>query len=277
VVGRCLPHEQAKSGPPAESAVAAEPEAPLDAATDAEPTTDAGAPAEALSAGEPAEALSAGEPAEGPAPEEPPPLSPDPGAVAWPPGAGHATASPPEWTAPPAVPASDQTDGAVTAAPVRDTAGTESAVRAYCAELLNTPHWGLIADEILATTDLASTPADELLQATARLAAEHASVVLVQPGWRARRSAKHVDCHSTPGRLASRAGGNLGGVEEEQLEKHLRSCLHCQAAELRAARAERAFATALASGGLGVRESSGPPNVGVGDGSGPPSVGVGET
>jgi hypothetical protein len=268
VVGRRLPDEQAKSEPPAESAVAAEPEAPLDAATDAEPTTDAG---------EPAEALSAGEPAEGPAPEEPPPLSPDPGAVAWPPGAGHATASLPEWTAPPAVPASDQTDGAVTTAPVRDTAGAESAVGAYCAELLNTPHWGLIADEILATTDLASTPTDELLQATARLAAEHASVVLVRPGWRARRSAKHVDCHSTPGRLASRAGGDLGGVEEEQLEKHLRSCLPCQAAELRAARAERAFATALASGGLGVRESSVPPNVGVGEGSGPPSIGVGET
>ncbi len=151
------------------------------------------------------------------------------------------------------------------------------AVRAYCAELLSTPHSGRVADEILAATDLASTPADELLQVTARLAAEHASAMLLRPGWRGRRSAKHVNCHSTPGWLASRAGGDLGGVEQEELEEHLRSCLPCQAAELRAARAERAFATALAGVGVGVRESSGPPNVGVGEGSAPPSVDMGET
>lgn len=55
-------------------------------------------------------------------------------------------------------------------------------------------------------------------------------------------------CNETPSLLAARANGELDAHRSRRLESHLGSCLRCQAAELRAARAERAFATVIGGG-----------------------------
>ncbi len=52
-------------------------------------------------------------------------------------------------------------------------------------------------------------------------------------------------CAPTTARLAARASGTITATERSQLEEHLGSCLVCRALELRAVRADRAFAAIL--------------------------------
>ncbi len=68
-------------------------------------------------------------------------------------------------------------------------------------------------------------------------------------GWRQLLGAEHEDdCVPTARRLALAATGQLDAHEEKELERHLDSCLPCQALEARAARAERAFEATLLMG-----------------------------
>ncbi len=72
------------------------------------------------------------------------------------------------------------------------------------------------------------------------LAAEHAVVDPQLRGWR-RVLAAERECSFTPFLLAAHWNGELSDSERRRLERHLGSCLICQAAELRFGRAERVF------------------------------------
>jgi hypothetical protein len=50
------------------------------------------------------------------------------------------------------------------------------------------------------------------------------------------------DCVETPGLLAARANATITNQQNSQLDGHLATCLVCRAVELRAVRADRAFA-----------------------------------
>jgi hypothetical protein len=130
---------------------------------------------------------------------------------------------------------SDQT--AVAAADRRKTA----AVDAYCGELLAPKSAPAAAIECLATFN-GSDYAD-LLRHTGKVAVRHAAPPSSRRRWRMALAgeARRV-CESAPQLLVAIANHELGGEQRERLERHLASCLTCQATELRICRAERAFA-----------------------------------
>ncbi|MDQ6607400.1 MAG: hypothetical protein M3Z06_12740, partial [Actinomycetota bacterium] len=65
---------------------------------------------------------------------------------------------------------------------------------------------------------------------------------VVHTGWRQVLGAEHEDdCFYTARLLALAADDQLDGHDQRALDRHLESCLPCQALELRAARAERVF------------------------------------
>ena len=72
------------------------------------------------------------------------------------------------------------------------------------------------------------------------LAAKYANVDPATRGWR-RILAAERECSFTPFLLAGRSNAELSDAELERFERHLETCLVCQAAELRFERAERAF------------------------------------
>jgi anti-sigma factor RsiW len=76
------------------------------------------------------------------------------------------------------------------------------------------------------------------------LGAEHASVDPKARGWR-RVLASERECSFTPFLLAACLNGDVSDPERARFERHLESCLTCQAAEVRFVRAERAFAGVL--------------------------------
>jgi hypothetical protein len=80
----------------------------------------------------------------------------------------------------------------------------------------------------------------DLLQSMHVLAARYATVDPELRGWR-RILAAERECAFTPSLLAARSSGELSDGEREQFDRHLESCLTCQAAELRFGRAERSF------------------------------------
>jgi anti-sigma factor RsiW len=75
---------------------------------------------------------------------------------------------------------------------------------------------------------------------------EHAKAYANEPP--SRRGSADTGCVATPSRLAARAIGRLRDDQRRELDAHLDGCLRCQATELRILRAERAFATLVASG-----------------------------
>ncbi|MEA2196603.1 MAG: hypothetical protein QOJ25_654 [Solirubrobacteraceae bacterium] len=99
-----------------------------------------------------------------------------------------------------------------------------------------------------AVGDPGSTPLREgdLRWITRLIEAEHASAYTNQP--QSRRGPTDTACGATPSRLAARAIGRLRDDQRRELDAHLDGCLPCQATELRMLRAERAFATFVASG-----------------------------
>ena len=114
------------------------------------------------------------------------------------------------------------------------------AVEAYCREL------SLATASAAAAEALAEFPGGDdtrLLRHTRSVAARHATSGPTRQGWRQKLSAeRQADCASTPALLAARANNELDLDQSEQLERHLESCVACQAAELRAQRADRVFA-----------------------------------
>jgi hypothetical protein len=88
--------------------------------------------------------------------------------------------------------------------------------------------------------------ADQLQWITRFVAAEHASAYPSEP--ESRRRSAGSECAATLGRLASDYAGQLRPDQRQELNAHLDGCLPCQATELRVLRAERAFATLIASG-----------------------------
>lgn len=72
------------------------------------------------------------------------------------------------------------------------------------------------------------------------LAAKHAAVDPEIRGWR-RVLAAERECSFTPFLLAARSNGELSDAARKGFERHLDACVTCQGAELRFARAERAF------------------------------------
>jgi hypothetical protein len=72
------------------------------------------------------------------------------------------------------------------------------------------------------------------------LAAKYANVDPATRGWR-RILAAERECSFTPFLLAGRSNAELSAAEVERFERHLGTCLICQAAELRFERAERVF------------------------------------
>jgi hypothetical protein len=114
------------------------------------------------------------------------------------------------------------------------------AVEAYCAEFCSPALVEKTAAEVLtqARASAGGPPTDQGLLAAARaVAAEHAP---------AGGPSEH-ECSQTPSLLAARAGGDLANGELTALERHLDGCMWCQATELKSARAERVFATAISS------------------------------
>src|SRR5205807_9483830 len=112
------------------------------------------------------------------------------------------------------------------------------AVESYSRELCPPEAAAGVADEVLGS--FTGDDNVELLRHTRRTAAKHADVPSTRKGWR--RSDRNAACQATPGLLAARANDELDDARGERLEHHLNWCLICQAVELRARRAERAFA-----------------------------------
>jgi Putative zinc-finger len=115
------------------------------------------------------------------------------------------------------------------------------AVEAYCAELCPPALVERTAADVLksARARAGGPPSDRALLEVAReIAADRAAAPPDE-------DSQHGDCSHTPSLLAARAGGELTGAELAQLERHLADCVWCQATELKSARAERVFATAI--------------------------------
>jgi hypothetical protein len=94
------------------------------------------------------------------------------------------------------------------------------------------------ANDILNSLTSNISDEGELLQTTRAAAAERLTArsqwdtaAQVAPG-----------CANTPLLLAARANDTLSDQDQSRLENHLASCLICRAAEVRTARADRAFA-----------------------------------
>jgi hypothetical protein len=115
-----------------------------------------------------------------------------------------------------------------------------SAVEAYCRELCPPEEASAAAAEVLGSF----TAGDELdlLRHTREVSAKHAVQPGSRRGWWLPRGARDQECESIPGLLAARANGELDHGAQAALERHLDSCATCQAAEIRARRADRAFA-----------------------------------
>jgi hypothetical protein len=112
------------------------------------------------------------------------------------------------------------------------------AVRAYCRELFTADTAAGVAEHILDSLSGGISDDAVLLELTRTGAAERFTRTT-----EARRiGAQFKDCVGTPARLAARANGTLTGREQDRLERHLGSCLVCRAMEVRAVRADRAFA-----------------------------------
>jgi hypothetical protein len=132
------------------------------------------------------------------------------------------------------------------------TASQRLAVYAYCHEMCGSQDEGTAAHQAIASLRSSRVISDEkLLRATRLAAAEHASAAPLGTGWRTRMrdalAAEHdVSCRRVPVLLARRRNGDLEKDESVALDEHLHQCLHCQAAEVRLERAERAFAAAVA-------------------------------
>ena len=123
----------------------------------------------------------------------------------------------------------------------------ERAVRSYCGELCEP---ALVATVVVETMKrFEATPdagEEELLAITRTAAARHARASSRRRGWRGALTAEHEDeCARTQSLLAARANGELDANGRAELDKHLAACPRCQAAELRAARAERAFVATI--------------------------------
>jgi hypothetical protein len=128
-------------------------------------------------------------------------------------------------------------------------------VDVYCAELCAPSEAAAASAEVLGS----SLGTDEdLIRSTRIIAAEH--TVVDPPSPRGRRGAlsaeRTAECASTPSLLAARANGELPGADSRAIERHLNCCLPCQALELRAHRAERAFAAIVGAGGAGTAAAS---------------------
>jgi hypothetical protein len=121
-----------------------------------------------------------------------------------------------------------------------------TAVDTYCAELCPPSEAAAASGEVLET--FAGAGMADLLAHTRVVAAQHTTAGRDRPRIRRRRAKA---CDSTPRLLAGRANHTLSDGEAAELDAHLRSCLPCQALELRSARAERAFAGILAAGVAG--------------------------
>ena len=113
------------------------------------------------------------------------------------------------------------------------------AVRAYCRELFPVSAAPVVAEQILESLSPGISQETVVLRLTRKAAARRLAN---------RTVAGHIGgepCAATPARLAARANGTLTGRERDQLERHLRSCLVCRAMEVRAVRADRAFAAII--------------------------------
>jgi hypothetical protein len=112
------------------------------------------------------------------------------------------------------------------------------AVEAYCRELLGPETAATAANEILGSLTRAISDEAELLETTRTAAAER---LTARSRWNPNADVA-PECGRTPAHLAARANGTLDLEGKAQLETHLASCLLCRAAEVRAVRADRAFA-----------------------------------
>lgn len=127
-----------------------------------------------------------------------------------------------------------------------------AAVDMYCAALCQASASAASAEVL---ESFSGGEPEELLRHMRVVAAKHTPVGEDRPrGWRRVLSGERERvCASTPSLLAARANDELTDSERAELEQHLSSCLWCQALELRALRAERAFAgvfgTATAAAG----------------------------
>ncbi len=122
-----------------------------------------------------------------------------------------------------------------------DPAQAREAVARYCLEMgLAAP-----ADEIFSRVRerehdgpaLAANAQERLLAATGTVVADALAVrPAVHTGWRQVLGAEHEDeCLQTLRQLALAADGQLDGHDQRTLERHLESCLPCQALEIRGA------------------------------------------
>lgn len=120
------------------------------------------------------------------------------------------------------------------------TSRQRAAVEAYCRELCPPDAASAATAEALASA--ADTDDVELLRRTRSVAARYAAKPS-RHGWRrVLPGERDGGCASTPALLAARANDELPPPGHGALERHLHSCLICQAADLRTRRAERAFA-----------------------------------
>jgi hypothetical protein len=132
-------------------------------------------------------------------------------------------------------------------------------VLAYCRELCGPILGPTAANAALASYAATTNPSggdggadqEPLLRST-RLAAARAELDAArQTGWRGAVSRALVaerdsHCADTPVLIATRSNHELDAAAAERLDEHLSSCLRCRAAQLRADRAERAFAAIIA-------------------------------
>lgn len=112
------------------------------------------------------------------------------------------------------------------------------AVEAYCRELLGPETATTAAQGILNSLTRNISEDAELLQMTRTAAAER---LTARSQWDPTTQVGS-DCVATPAQLAARANGTLSDQDRSKLDDHLASCLICRAAEVRASRADRAFA-----------------------------------
>ena len=120
------------------------------------------------------------------------------------------------------------------------------AVESYCRELSPSEEGANVARYTLSVLDVNNGADEALLMATRVFAAEGLTTSEVDGKRESQRVANHQDpCASTVGMLAARENGSLSSNEYARLERHLDDCLVCRAAELRAERADRAFAAIL--------------------------------
>lgn len=119
------------------------------------------------------------------------------------------------------------------------------AVESYCRELCPTDDGMAAARYALDALDISTGDSEVLLMTTRVLAAEGIASDAEGIAGSERIATRRDRCSSTPGLLAARANGSLSSREHGRLERHLDSCLVCRAAELRASRADRAFAAIL--------------------------------